>query len=324
MYLRIATLLPVIASALLAQTASQSSESVSRPVDAAPSALDNLSIEPVGPGDLVEIYVAGYQEITRSYRVSIGGTVELPVLKKAVNVNRLTAGEIEAAVAKELVNAKLLVDPVVSVSVLEYRSKPVNVAGAVHQPITVQAIGNLRLLDAISKAGGLAPEAGAEIIVSRPEWNGEPAYVRRIPVKELMGNSDSALNLVLQGGEQIRVPVADKLYIAGNVKNPGAYPMDQAGGLTVIQALALCQGTLSFSQRVAVVYRSTPGSSARQEISIPLRDIMKRRTQDVRLLPNDILYIPDASGKRMSAAVLDRIAAFGGTTGSGLIIWGNR
>ncbi len=314
------TALPLCAD----QSGSSYTESSSRPAEWAPTALNNLSIEPVGPGDLIDIFVAQYPDITRSYRVSAAGTIELAVLRKAIDVDHMMAGEIEKAVAKALVDSRLMVEPVVSVSVIEYRSKPVNISGAVHQPVTVQAIGGLRLLDALSKANGLAPEAGPEIIVSRPELNGIPGYTRTISVKELMGNADSALNLFLQGGEQVRVPVADKLYVAGNVKNPGAYAMDQSGGLTVLQALALCQGTLSFTQRNAVVYRASAGSVRRQEIDIPLKAIMQRKANDVRLLPNDILYVPDASGRRMSATVLERIVSFGGTTGSGLIVWGVR
>jgi len=59
----------------------------------------------------------------------------------------------------------LLVNPVVDVSVVEYRSHEVTIAGAVKTPIVIQEFGNLRLLAALSQAGGLLPEAGPEIIV---------------------------------------------------------------------------------------------------------------------------------------------------------------
>jgi len=307
---------------LAAQTGSQAPAAL-RP-DWAPNALSNVSLDPIGPGDLIDIYVADYPEISRSYRISAAGTLELPVLKKPLRVDRMMSEEIEQAVSKALVTAGLMVDPVVSIVVLEYRSKPVTLAGAVRQPITLQAIGGLRLLDAISKANGLAPEAGPEIIVSRPELNGAAAYVRHISVKELMSKPDSQLNLVLQGGEEIRVPAADKLYIVGNVKNPGAYALDQYGHLTLLQAIALCQGTLGFTQPTAIVYRSYSWATGRIEIEVPLRDIMKRRRPDFELQSNDILYIPEKSGQRLSANVIDRIVSFGAATGSGLIIWGSR
>jgi polysaccharide export outer membrane protein len=323
MIIRFAALAAIMTALCAAQSTGQGA-TAGQPADWAPSALSNLSFEPVGPGDLIQIYVASLPEITRSYRISKDGTITLPMVKKTLSVNRMTAGEIEKEVTKAVVDARLLVDPVVSVAVLEYRSKPVNVVGAVNFPLTLQAIGGLRLLDALAKANGLAPTAGPEIIVSRPEIDGQPAYMRHILVKELMGSSDPLLNFPLQGGEEIRVPAAisDKIYITGNVKTPGAYSLDQLGKLTLLQALALCQGTLSFTQSVAVIYRPTPGSSARQEIDVPLKAILHRHAPDMALLPNDILYIPENSGRRLSAAVLERIATVGGATASGVIVYG--
>ncbi len=322
---QLALLLLLLTAAILgAQTDPGTSGKPARPEITDPSALSNLSFEAIGPGDLISVYVEDYPAVDRSYRVSSEGTIELPVMKQPIHVDGLKVRDVEKLVTKALTDSKLLVDPVVAVSVIEYRSKPVNIVGAVRQPVTVQAIGGLRLLDAISKADGLSPEAGPEIIVSRPDSFRGPGFVNQILVKDLIGGRDPSLNLVLLGGEEIRVPAAQKLYIAGNVKSPGVYPMDQNGGLTVLQALALCQGVLSFSQRVAVVYRATPGLAARVEINIPLRQIMKRHTPDVALVPNDILYIPDDSGRRVSMDVVERILGFGTAVGSGVLIFSNR
>ena len=118
-------------------------------------------------------------------------------------------------------------DPFVTVTVAEYNSHPISVAGAVKQPLTFQATGPVTLLEAITRAGGLAPEAGPEILVTRtqPGPDGAPtALVQRILVKGLIDAADPALN-VLTGGEEIRVPESGKVYVIGNVKMPGAYPM---------------------------------------------------------------------------------------------------
>jgi protein involved in polysaccharide export with SLBB domain len=50
---------------------------------------------------------------------------------------------------------------------VEYRSRDVTVAGAVKTPMTIQELGDLRVLGALSQAGGLLPEAGPEIIVEQ-------------------------------------------------------------------------------------------------------------------------------------------------------------
>jgi hypothetical protein len=48
---------------------------------------------------------------------------------------------------------------------------------------------------------------------------------------------------------------------------------------------------------------------------------MDRKAPDVALQPNDILYIPDSKGRKMTAETLDRLAGFGTSTASGLLIW---
>ncbi len=280
----------------------------------------NLGDEPVGPDDLIYITVDGSPELTRSYRVSAGGAITLPISNAELKAAGEAPTAIANAVARSLVEERILVAPVVSVAVLDYRSRRVSVVGAVRSPTVMPAVGNLRLLDAIARAQGIAPEAGPELIVSRNDGAGHAAEPIRIPIKDLLSGQDPQLNLTLHGGEEIRVPEAPKLFIVGNVRNPGAYPLNEMGGTTLLKALAMSQGVLSFTAKNAYVYRANPGS-ARQEIAVPLRDILHRKSPDIALLPNDILYIPENTKAHLSADVLDKIANFGGATASGLIIW---
>ena len=283
----------------------------------------NLTFEPIGIGDLLFVYVANAADSTRSVRVSADGTVTIPFLKDPIKVAGLLATDVEKLIAAAFRANKILVDPLVSVSVLEYRSKPVSIVGAVRQPLSFQAIGNLHLLDAIAKANGLAPEAGSHIIVSTPV-RGAVDQVQDISVPALMSGTDPSLNVLLEGGEEIRVPSAGRIYVVGNVKAAGVFPIPDGEEMTVLKALALSQGALSFSQRDAIVYRSNTLLSKRQEISIPLRQIQKHQAPDVRLEPNDIFYVPDNSGRRLTAEVVDRILLFSGATASGLLIYRNR
>ena len=92
-----------------------------------------------------------------------------------------------------------------------------SVTGAVHHPLTFQAIGNTTLLDAISKADGLDSNAAGEILVSTPTPNGGQ-IVRRVSVEQLIDGTDATLNIRLYGGEVIRVPSAGRVYVVGNVK----------------------------------------------------------------------------------------------------------
>src|SRR5205085_4045338 len=100
----------------------------------------------------------------------------------------LLPAEVEVAIADALKSAQILVDPVVTVTAAEYTSRPISVVGAVRLPTTFQASGPVSLLEAIARAGGLAPESGLEILISQGRQSasgGAEALIQRIPVKAL-------------------------------------------------------------------------------------------------------------------------------------------
>ena len=249
-------------------------------------------------------------ELTRSFRVSSDGTLALPLLGHRLPAAGLLPVELEDKLAAALVAAQILVTPVVSVSVSEYRSKPVSVVGAVRSPLTFQAMSDSTLLDAIAKAGGLAPEAGPEILVTRKQVQASgivESNVQHIPTAKLM-NADPAVNVRLHGGEEIRVPEVGKIFVAGNVKMPGAFPMQDNSDTTLLKALALSQGTMPYSQKLAYIYRKDPVTSKRTEIPVELRQIMARKSPDVLVYPDDIIYIPEDKGRKLTMGALERIA----------------
>jgi polysaccharide export outer membrane protein len=282
----------------------------------------NLPAMPIGRNDLLAIDVYGAPEFSRSLRVSSQGEIRLPMLEQRVKAEGRMPADLESAIAEALETEGVLVSPVVTVTVVEYNSRPVSVAGAVRSPITFQAIGRLTLLEAIARAGGLDKTAGTEILVAGAPTNGSnPPEVKRISVKRLFETADPESNLVLEGGEEIRVPEAGRIFVVGNVKKPGAF--QDAGEATVMKAIALAEGTLPFSSKQAFVYRPD-ATGAKQEIAVELRNIIDRKSPDVELLANDILYIPDNRGRRLGAAAIQRILLFGSTAGATALIYGSR
>jgi len=301
-------------------------QSTSPPVSPAPSSPDaNLPAQKVGPNDLLWISVADCPELTRNFRVSADGTLALPLIKERIQVADKLPTEIETELAQALIQDEILVKPVVTVSVAEYRSVPVSVMGAVKRPVTFQAVGNMTLLDALTKAEGLTSDAGAEILVSKPPSPGQHAegatLVQRIPVKELMEEANPALNLRLYGGEEIRVPLAGRVYVVGNVKKSGAFPVQDGNDTSVMKVIAMSEGLLPYTSKQAFIYRREAGKNDRDEIPIQLGRILDRKAPDIPLQANDILYIPDNKGRKMTAQALDRIAGFGTSTASGVLIF---
>ena len=246
--------------------------------------------------------------------------------RQAIRAEGLLPDQLERSIATALQVEQILIDPVVTVNIVEYASRPISVAGAVRKPLTFQAVGVTTLLDAVTRAEGLAPDAGPEILVSRrqPGPNGAPvSLIQRIPVKGLIDAADPELNLRLVGGEEIRVPEAGKVFVVGNVRKPGAYPVDDASDTTVLKMLALSEGLMPFAGKLAYIFRREAGTTgAKNEIPIELKAIMDRKSPDIPLQPNDVLYVPDNRGKRITVSAIERILSFGSATASGVLVYG--
>jgi polysaccharide export outer membrane protein len=284
----------------------------------------SLPDETLGPDDLIEVSVSYCPELSQNFRIAPDGILHLPLLHKPLPVAGLNAIEVAQAIQHELTEQQVLVDPVVNVSVLEYRSRPVSVVGAVNHPLTFQVIGRTTLLDAIAKAGGLSATAGANIVVksrTRIVSGGADQSAQVVPVSTLMDASSPALNLELQGGEEIRVPEASKIFVAGDVRRPGMYAMQTDAGTTVIKALALSEGLGLYAANTAYIYRLGKPGTERTELQVPLSRIMARKDQDVKLMADDILYIPENGRKRMTSSVLNRMAGFSENTATGLLVY---
>ena len=101
---------------------------------------------------------------------------------------------------------------------------------------------------------------------------------------------------------------------------PGAFPVQPGGDTTLLEMLALAEGLAPFATKEAFIYRRD-AAGVKNEIPVPLEKVLKRKSPDVRLLANDILYIPDNKRRHTVATAMDRLASFGVTTATGLIIY---
>jgi polysaccharide export outer membrane protein len=184
----------------------------------------------------------------------------------------------------------------------------------VRKPVTFQADGVVTLLDALARAEGLTDDAGAEILVTQND------AVQHIAVKQLLNQADPGVNLRLTGNEEVRVPVAGKIFVLGNIHKPGAFPVRDPADNTVLKMVALSEGLMPFSMKIAYIVRRQEGEKPR-EIPIELSKIMERKSPDVPLEVGDILYVPDNKTRRSTMSIIDRVAGFGASTASGVLIW---
>ena len=162
----------------------------------------NLPVEKIGRDDLIGITVYDSPELTRTVRVDSEGDIRLPMVQQHIKAAGLYPAGLEKAITTVLVEENVLVDPIVKVSVVEYRSRPITVTGAVKNPMTFQDTGTVTLLEAISRAGGLADNAGSDILVTHAPADANDksaALTERIPARALFNTENQALNLKLQG-----------------------------------------------------------------------------------------------------------------------------
>lgn len=283
----------------------------------------NLPAHEIGFNDLIAVSVYDAPEFTRTIRVSAEGYIRLPMVPRDLKAGGLLPIQMEAVIAEALRAEHLLNDPAVTVTIAEYHSRPISVAGAVNKPITFQAAGPVTLIEAITRAGGLRPDAGKEIHIttSQSGEDGKPlSLTQRIPVKGLIEGSDAELNIQLHGGEKILIAEIGKIFVVGNVKRPGAYPVQDSAQTTVMQMVALAEGLMPYAGKTAYIYRRE-ASGSKNEIPIELAKIMNRKAPDVPLVAEDILYITDRKSRRMTIRTLERIATFGAATASGVLIY---
>jgi polysaccharide export outer membrane protein len=282
----------------------------------------SLPGQKVGPGDLIAVAVANCPELTRSFRVAADGTLPLPLLERRIHAAGKQPDQIGSEISSALVSEGIFVRPAVSAAVVEYESVPVSVLGAVKRPVTFQAVGTIKLLDALTRAEGLTSDAGPEILLTRTRnlQNGQP-HVQHIPVKSLIDKADPSLNVQLLGGEEVRVPPAGRVYVVGNVKKSGTVVLTDGNDFTVLKAISLSEGLMPFTNKDAFIYRRTDDNTSKEEILIRLSKIIARKGPDITLKPNDILYIPDSKGRRITAQTLERIASFGSATATGILVW---
>lgn len=289
-------------------------------------AVANLPAQKIGPRDLIMIQVYGSPELSRSVRVGTDGMIRLPMLKQRIKTEGIMPNDLETLIATALEEEGLIVEPLVTVTVAEYSSRPISIAGAVKDPLTFQASAPVTLLEAITRAGGLTAAAGSEILVSKnqPGPDGHTAsLMQRISAKALIDGTDPDANLRLTGGEEVRVPEAGKVFIVGNVKRPGAFPVQDGAETSVLKALAVAEGLAPFAGKLAYIYRRE-GNGNKNEIPIELSKIMERKAPDAVLLANDILYVPDNRRGRLGLAILEKVLLFGGTAGATALVYGSR
>lgn len=192
----------------------------------------------LGEGDLLKVTVHENPDLTTVSRIGGDGKITFPFIGE-VKVAGLSVHEVEQKISG-LLSDGYLVNPQVNVFLEEYRSKKATILGEVNKPGLYELSGNITILEMISKAGGLAANAGDTAIVKHKDSDASEPASQKINLKQLMEKGDLSANIQILDGDSIFVSTGGLVYVTGEVKNPGVYKVEE--GMTVMKAITMAGG----------------------------------------------------------------------------------
>jgi len=249
----------------------------------------------IGPEDELEIRVWDHDDLTREVYVSREGVFSYPLIG-TIQAGGLTVEQLEKEICNRL-SGKYIIDPQVSVTVKEYKSKKVLVMGEVggtegkgKGPGAYPLTGKTTLMEILTMTGGPTKNAGTEITVMRPRKTGGTSgsqeksandEVIKVNLRKLL-EGDTSQNIYLESNDTVYVSKAAFFYVYGEVKNPGRYNLER--GTTVLKAITTAGGA---TEKAAVnrtkVVREKEGKKA--EIHVNMTDPIE---------PEDIVMVPES------------------------------
>jgi len=282
----------------------------------------------LGPDDQLEISGPESSELDKKrVRVDGDGDIEVPLVGR-LHVSGLTAQQTEQELNRLL--GTYIRRPQVAVSIEEVRSQPVSILGEVNTPGVHQVQGHKTLLEMLALAGGIRPDAGYSIRITRElDWGCIPLpnaeldpsgrfSVAQVNLKEIIEAKNPEEDIQIFPHDIISVPKAEMVYVIGEVKHSGGFVLGEHQSISVLQALSLAEGlNTAADTRHARILRLKSNADQREETAVDVKDILRGKKSDVALQGDDILFIPGSTGKK---ATLRGIEAFV-QAGTGYAIW---
>lgn len=268
----------------------------------------------IGGGDLLKISVFGAADSDQEVRVDPDGSAMLNFIG-SVHLGGLTTNEAQSLIAKKLEAGGFYAHPQVTVFAKEYATQGVSVLGEVQKPGVYPLLGSRRLFDVLSMAGGTSPKAGRLVSITHRDHPESP----RTMTLSNDANEAAKINVDVFAGDTIVVSRAGVVYVVGDVHKPSGVVMDNGTDMTVLQAIAMAEGTNPTAKlNNAKLIRKGPNGPT--ETPLALRDMLASKAPDVRLQAEDIIFVPNSAAKSAGKRTLEAIIQ----SATGLAIYGVR
>ena len=288
-----------------------------------PTTGERLPSYVLGPNDEIVIMSVVAEDIAgKPTRITTSGDLNLPMVGR-IHAAGMTLDQLETEVTERL--KTYYRDPDLAINITQFKSQPVSVMGYVGAPGVIQLEGRKTLIEVLSLVGGLKPDAGTRIkITRRNEWGPIP-----LPSAQTEGDYSVAEvgihrdgtpeeNIQVLPNDLINVPRGDIVYVMGEVKKPGGFALNDRGRtISLIEIVARAEGTNpTAALKQTKIIRPVPGAE-RIEITVNLGDVLKGKTKDIMLQPDDILYVPNSYAKNAFRRTVDSVV----TTAVGMAIY---
>ncbi|MBS1811287.1 MAG: SLBB domain-containing protein [Acidobacteria bacterium] len=293
----------------------------------------------IGVNDVIEVQIEDAAELSGSYRIAKSGGFLMPFLGRLTAVNK-TPEELTKLITDGL-RGRYLNDPIVKVVVRQYNSRSFFIQGAVRSPGVYQVEGKPSLLVLLTLAGGLATDnhsstafilrptkqnqTTATISLENGSANETPAKTAEsspaaeaqttTPQNEytlLKVNINGLLvgrfeqNMYLEPGDIVNIPQSEVFFVAGEVQSPGSFALKE--GTTLRHAISLAQGTnFKADMKRGIIFRDDPGTGKKKEINVDIAAVMKGKNEDIPILANDIIVVPNSRMKSVTAPLLSAL-----------------
>lgn len=257
----------------------------------------------IGPGDLLDVRIYNRPQLSRDgVRVEGSGMIRMPLIEGDIRAVCLTEGELAKEISTRY--ARFYKNLQVDVFIKEYQSQQVAVIGAVNDQSRFKLQRRVRLLELLTYAKGPSTRAGQTVNIvhssasspcKQTDENDSTSAFTSYKLSDVL-QGDPKSNPYLEAGDIVTIPEADQIYVVGNVLSPVTIPLREP--ITLTRAIAMAGGLKQDTSKDKIrVLRQEPGTTVRKEMIVDLSAIEKKRSEDLALLPNDIIDVPTSAGK---------------------------
>ena len=257
----------------------------------------------IGPGDVLDVRIYNRPQLSRDgVRVEGSGMIRMPLIEGDIKAACLTEGELAKEISTRY--ARFYKNLQVDVFIKEYQSQQVAVIGAVNDQSRFKLQRRVRLLELLTYAKGPSTRAGQTINIvhsstasacKQTDENDSSSVFTSYKLSEVL-QGDPKSNPYLEAGDIVTIPEADQIYVVGNVISPVTIPLREP--ITLTRAIAMAGGLKQDTRKDKIrVLRQDPGTTIRKEMTVDLSAIEKKSSEDLALLPNDIIDVPTSAGR---------------------------